>query len=206
MPGGRSVPGERKSWLRAGLGPGLGAVLLLAGGLGWWTAPSVGAGPEDDASREDEKGRVEAHGGGQDAGRPAAPLPGGESLAQARTNSRNRQPLTDAQREARRFGRYDRDRNGAVSRDEFLASRRRTFSRLDRDGDGRLSFEEYAASTIARFATADGNADRTLDRTEFAATATRRSSTGGSAGGIAGRGVAGGGATGGGAAGGGASP
>ena len=109
-------------------------------------------------------------------------LPGGEGLASARAPDRKRRVLSDAEREARRFDRYDRDRNGAVSQEEFLASRRKAFKRLDQDGDGRLSFEEYAGTTIMRFQAADRNADRHLSRAEFAATATRRSVTSGAAG------------------------
>ncbi|SNS82480.1 EF hand [Sphingomonas laterariae] len=73
-------------------------------------------------------------------------------------------------REERRFARYDRDRNGAVARDEYLAARRKAFARLDRDGDGRLSFEEYAVKTSEKFARADGDRSGALDAREFATT------------------------------------
>jgi hypothetical protein len=73
-------------------------------------------------------------------------------------------------REEKRFSRYDHDRNGAVSRDEFLASRRRAFAKLDVNGDGKLSFDEYAVKTEKRFATADHDGSGALDAPEFATT------------------------------------
>ena len=73
-------------------------------------------------------------------------------------------------REQKRFDRYDKDRNGIVSRDEYLASRRKAFVKLDRDGDGRLGFEEWSAKTMAKFAGADGDRSVSLNRAEFAMT------------------------------------
>lgn len=73
-------------------------------------------------------------------------------------------------KEEKRFNRYDRDRNGAVARDEFLLSRQKAFAKLDTNGDGKLSFDEYAVKSAARFAKADGNRSGGLDRTEFATT------------------------------------
>src|SRR5438105_12833978 len=43
-------------------------------------------------------------------------------------------------REERRFSRYDKDRDGKVEREEYLASRRKAFAKLDVNGDGRLTF------------------------------------------------------------------
>ncbi|MCW6536394.1 EF-hand domain-containing protein [Sphingomonas lycopersici] len=77
-------------------------------------------------------------------------------------------------REQKRFDRYDKDRDGRVMREEYLASRRKAFAKLDGDGDGRLSFDEWAAKTMTRFATADGDRSGALDRTEFATTAPKR--------------------------------
>ena len=79
-------------------------------------------------------------------------------------------------REERRFSRYDRDRNGAVSRTEYLASRQKAFARLDRDGDGRLSFDEYAVKTIGKFAAADADRDGALTPPEFVKTRVERKS------------------------------
>jgi hypothetical protein len=73
-------------------------------------------------------------------------------------------------REQKRFGRYDKDKDGAITRDEFLAARRRAFAKLDTNGDGRLSFEESAVKAIARFATADRDRSGAMNAAEFATT------------------------------------
>lgn len=82
--------------------------------------------------------------------------------------------VTPADREARRLARYDRDDDGKVGREEYLASRRKAFARLDKDGDGRLGFEEYAAATVKKFSRADTNGDGALAAAEFATTAPKR--------------------------------
>lgn len=84
-------------------------------------------------------------------------------------------PEADAKtREQKRFDRYDKDRNEAVSRDEYFAARHKAFARLDTNGDGRLSFEEWAAKSIAKFTGADADKSGTLTRTEFTTTAPPR--------------------------------
>lgn len=85
-----------------------------------------------------------------------------------------RSPLSDAEREARRLARYDKDDDGAVSRAEFLANRRKSFAKADRNQDGRLDFEEFAAATSTKFSRADRNADGQLSPSEFATTAVKR--------------------------------
>lgn len=85
--------------------------------------------------------------------------------------------VTPGQREARRFARYDRDKNAAISRDEYLASRHKAFAKIDTDGDGQLSFDEYAAATAKKFATADRDADGALSAAEFGSTAPTRRAT-----------------------------
>ncbi len=77
-------------------------------------------------------------------------------------------------REQKRFDRYDKDRDGRITRDEYLASRRKAYAKLDTNGDGRLSFDEWAAKTGAKFATADKGRDGALDAAEFATTAVKR--------------------------------
>lgn len=81
---------------------------------------------------------------------------------------------TPKTREERRFDRYDKDRDDRVTREEYLASRRKAYARLDTDGDGRLSFDEWAAKTTAKFAGADRDRSSILDRAEFATTAVKR--------------------------------
>lgn len=86
-------------------------------------------------------------------------------------------PLADRaepDREAKRLARYDRDKDGAVSRDEYLRSRERAFAKLDVNGDGRLSFDEYAVKTIGKFDTADADDSGRLSADEFATTAVKR--------------------------------
>ncbi|KQM88377.1 histidine kinase [Sphingomonas sp. Leaf23] len=91
-----------------------------------------------------------------------APLPDDPPAATART------------REQKRFDRYDKDRDGRITRDEYLASRRKAYAKLDTNGDGRLSFDEWAAKTTTKFATADRGRDGALDAGEFATTAVKR--------------------------------
>lgn len=98
----------------------------------------------------------------------ALPVPNDDPLVAPVSN------VTPADREARRFNRYDKDRDGAVTRDEYLASRRKAYARLDLDGNGSLSFDEYAARATKKFDTADLNRDRALAAAEFATTAVKR--------------------------------
>lgn len=73
-------------------------------------------------------------------------------------------------REEKRFARYDKDKNGAVGRAEYLASRQKAFARLDVDGDGRISFDEYAVKASAKFGAADKDRNGGLSAAEFATT------------------------------------
>lgn len=74
-------------------------------------------------------------------------------------------------REQRRFARYDRNRDGVITRVEMMGSRTKAFKALDKDNDNLLSFEEWAVATSDRFGTADGNGDGKLMPEEFAKTA-----------------------------------
>lgn len=78
-------------------------------------------------------------------------------------------------REEKRFGRYDKDKNGAITREEYLASRRKAYAKLDINHDGMLSFDEWATKTTTKFADADTNHDGAMSRTEFATTAPKKS-------------------------------
>jgi hypothetical protein len=77
---------------------------------------------------------------------------------------------SDQDREERRFGRYDADENGIITRTEMMETRRKPFQKLDSDGDGKLSFDEWAIGTAERFAKADADKSATLTATEFATT------------------------------------
>lgn len=82
---------------------------------------------------------------------------------------------TELTREQQRFGRYDRDRNGEVSRIEMLSTRTDAFRKLDKDRNNLLTFEEWAVATVDRFEGADSNRDAVLSPAEFATTKPKRS-------------------------------
>ncbi len=73
-------------------------------------------------------------------------------------------------KEEKRFNRYDKDRNGAVSGGEYLFSRRKAYDRIDANHDGVLSFSEYATKASLKFAKADRDRSGSLTRTEFETT------------------------------------
>jgi hypothetical protein len=76
-------------------------------------------------------------------------------------------------RAQKRFSRYDKNKDGKVEADEYLAARRRNFDKLDLDHNGALSFQEYAAKGIDKFNTAGGRKGW-LTEAEFATTAPPR--------------------------------
>jgi hypothetical protein len=73
-------------------------------------------------------------------------------------------------REEKRFSRYDKNKDGKVETDEYLAARRRNFDKLDVDHNGALSFQEYAVKGIEKFNAAGGRKGW-LSPAEFVATA-----------------------------------
>ena len=79
-----------------------------------------------------------------------------------------------ATREQKRFNRYDKDRNGSITRDEYLAARHKAFAKLDADGNGTLSFDEWAVKAETKFATADADKSGAMNPAEFATTAVKR--------------------------------
>jgi len=78
---------------------------------------------------------------------------------------------TEKTKEAKRFERYDKNRNGHIDLEEFITAQRRAFQKLDLNHDGMLSFEEYAAKRVEKFRVADANSDGVLTPAEFATTA-----------------------------------
>lgn len=132
----------------------LAMLALVAVGLFWW------------------QGRAEVEQG--------APPPSPEEL-EARsdelpyadiTGLRGPEPpkATELTQEQKRFYRYDRNRDGIISRDEMLASRTAAFRKLDKDGNNLLTFEEWAVATVDRFEKADANGDGILTPKEFETT------------------------------------
>lgn len=81
---------------------------------------------------------------------------------------------TERSREQKRFDRYDKDRNASVTREEYLAPRRKAFAKLDLNHDGMLSFDEWAAKTEAKFTAADADKSGAMNAAEFATTAPKR--------------------------------
>jgi hypothetical protein len=81
---------------------------------------------------------------------------------------------SEATREQRRFNRYDKDRDGKVSREEYFAARHKAYAKLDANRDGRLDFDEWAAKSIVKFSGADQDHSATLNPQEFATTAVKR--------------------------------
>lgn len=79
-----------------------------------------------------------------------------------------------ATREQKRFDRYDKDRNGSITRDEYLMARHKAFAKLDADGNGTLSFDEWAAKAEAKFTLADKDKSGAMNAAEFATTAVKR--------------------------------
>ncbi|WP_267433238.1 EF-hand domain-containing protein [Sphingomonas sp. GM_Shp_1] len=132
----------------------------LAGSLG--TLVLVGAGLFLWGSRPDSPSPL-----------PAASAASGLSAQTAEDDA----PLPEASaktREQKRFDRYDKDRDGTITREEYLASRRKAYAKLDRDGDGKLSFDEWAIKATTKFATADRDKSGAMNAAEFATTAVKR--------------------------------
>ena len=106
---------------------------------------------------------------------------GGLPLAAAPAAQTAPEPLPDRvpeasarTREQKRMDRLDKDRDGTVTRDEYLALRRKAFARLDLDHNGQLSFDEWAAKSEAKFAAADADHSGGMNAAEFATTAVKR--------------------------------
>ncbi len=121
-------------------------VLLVAGGVLWWRNAAVARHTLPDAPA------AQAGGAADEDALPEPPA------------------ASDKTREQKRLSRIDKNKDGQVGRDEFLAARRRNFDKLDIDHDGRLSFDEYAAKAIDRFTDADKDKSGTLNAAEFATT------------------------------------
>ena len=142
------------------LAGGVGALLLVAGGLWLWQTQAyqenvIPAPPPPVATSD----KLPEAGSDAPAFGPAPPTP---------------PEAPKASREEVRFNRYDRNRDELVSRVEMMGSRTKAFKQLDKDGNNLLTFEEWAAATGERFAGADANKDKLLTRKEFASTRPRQ--------------------------------
>ncbi|MCJ2177761.1 hypothetical protein [Novosphingobium album (ex Hu et al. 2023)] len=133
---------------------GLAALIMAGVGLFWWQGRAEvekAAPPPEVAPSFDPEDLPSAELG--DANGPEPP------------------EATDLTREQRRFGRYDRNSDGRISRNEMLSTRTAAFRKLDKDGNNLLSFEEWAVTTVDKFDRADVNRDDQLTPAEFARTA-----------------------------------
>ena len=99
-----------------------------------------------------------------------APAATGEAVPMGLADLAGPPTASERTREEKRFSRYDKDKNGAVAREEYLLARRKGFAKLDVNGDGKLGFEEYAIKTTAKFAAADKDRNGALAPAEFALT------------------------------------
>ena len=99
-----------------------------------------------------------------------APAPTGTSWFGGGGQPLRAPEASEKTREEKRFSRYDKNKDGKVQLDEYLAARRKNFDKLDVNHDGRLSFEEYASKAIDKFNAAGGRKGW-LSEAEFATTA-----------------------------------
>lgn len=136
---------------------GVFAGLVLAGvGVFWW------------------QGRAAVEQNAPPPPSPEAPAPNPEELPV--TDPGAMQGLappepSELTREQQRFYRYDRNRDGIITRNEMLSTRADAFRALDVDGNNLLTFEEWAVTTVDRFERADADSDGRLTPREFATTA-----------------------------------
>jgi hypothetical protein len=136
------------------------ALLFFAAGLFWWQGRAA-SGPAPEAIiAQPPPPAIDALPEGDPAAVGKAPPSPGEATPQSR--------------EQKRFARYDRNRDGVITRVEMMGSRVKAFKTLDTDKDNLLSFEEWAVATSDRFGKADANADGKLTPAEFTSTAPKR--------------------------------
>ena len=139
----------------------VGALVLVAIGLFWW------------------QGRAQVERGAPPP-QAAVPAPAETDIPAADAAGLAGPPppeATELTREQQRFGRYDRDRDGRVSRNEMLSTRTEAFRKLDKDRNNLLTFEEWAVATVDRFEGADRDRDAALTPEEFATTRPKRGVT-----------------------------
>ena len=121
------------------------ALLLVAAGFVIWTSR---AGADD----------------------PVPPAPSAQPLFAPLSQPPSAPPAADKTAEQKRFGRYDDNEDGAITRAEMMASRRSAWDKLDTDKNGRLDFEEWAVTTSEKFAEADKDRSGALNAAEFLTT------------------------------------
>jgi len=141
----------------------LAALLMVSAGLFWWQGraelarglppPNIsGAGRSDVASPADE-----------------APITLPSASAHGRGAALPRAGKPNASTEQKRFTRFDKNRDGQVTRTEMMSTRVKAFEKLDINHDNMLSFEEWAVKTSDRFKEIDRNHDGIVTPAELAA-------------------------------------
>ncbi len=135
----------------------LAALLFVSAGLFWWQGRA-----EIDPGQPPPAPEDFAAPGSAPAPLPSADVSG--KLGPAPPEA------TEITREQRRFWRYDRDRDGRITRNEMLSVRTPAFRKLDIDGNNLLTFEEWAGATAEKFDGADRDRNRELSPAEFATT------------------------------------
>ena len=131
------------------------ALLLVSAGFFWWQGRAElerGAPPPDLAASHDapiELPSADAHGRG-------AALP---------SDKTRKKPKQTA--EERRFNRFDRNRDGKITRVEMLSTRVKAFQKLDTNHDNLLTFEEWAVKTSNRFKEIDRDGDGVVSHDEL---------------------------------------
>ena len=92
----------------------------------------------------------------QGPGLPAAPAAGTYQASMLAQSPLRAPEASPQDREKRRFSRFDKNKDGKVQADEYLAARHRNFDKLDIDHNGALAFQEYAVKGIEKFDSAGG--------------------------------------------------
>lgn len=131
------------------------ALLLASAGFFWWQGRAElerGAPPPDLSG---SAGSAIDLPNGDPSGRgPALP-----------SDSRKKKPKQTP--EERRFNRFDRNRDGKISRVEMLSTRVKAFQKLDTNHDNLLTFEEWAVKTSDKFRLIDKDGDGIVSRDEL---------------------------------------
>ena len=107
---------------------------------------------------------------GQDGSHAAIPEPPVEERSFSLADIPRAPSAPEKSKEEKRFNRFDKDKNGAVTQAEYLVSRQKAYAKLDVNRDGVLQFSEYAGKAAQKFAKADGDRTGALNRAEFATT------------------------------------
>ena len=141
----------------------LAALLMVSAGLFWWQGRAELARglPPPDISGAGQSGAASPADDAQIALPSASAHGRGASLPSA--------GKPKASTEQKRFTRFDKNRDGQISRTEMLSTRVKAFQKLDTNHDNMLSFEEWAVKTSDRFKEIDSNHDGIITPAELAA-------------------------------------